>query len=357
MDTQALAKAVTMAAPFVLKSDIIPTMACICFDRESVFATNDQQAIVIKLATDLHAGIPGKMLQGVIKTIDTPEVTLEQTSPHNVVLRHGDSEARLSAVPAEDFVFAFPDTTEMPYIELPGEFGQALEMAMYSLDKTNPSLVLRHVYFNAEATSVTLCSSDMASISVYLLTLPRPIALGTHVVTLLPQLFCEQCLRTLKLLDEIPPLRLYIDKTAAVLKVGDDISIMTKLRDLPIPDYKEQIENVVDSKIAVTQIPEELFSAIDRCTKMLSLSGSANTGIEISTEKADKLLVSVVTEKGNSANESIDIAHQFPPMRFMSQGKLWKRVTNKADLFAINKIACTLFINDVQEFMYLIATR
>lgn len=162
--------------------DLIPVLACLCFDGRTCTAYDDVVALRAPCPFPVTGGVRGKLLLDFLTAARSND--LEVTSEgESVRFKAGRSKLDMPCLPASEFLFKAP-RTEGTEISVTPELLSALKLSAISLGQNAAQPWMLGVTMAANATALTLYSSDNKTATRVSLPGAYP-----DVVTLLPPRF------------------------------------------------------------------------------------------------------------------------------------------------------------------------
>lgn len=141
MERQILLEALKRVSPALGRGDLLPQLACLWFDRETVSAFDDNISIRTPLATELEGGVDGTLLTQAIDRTKVKEVEVK-LSGSSVTFKSGKrSNLKLGIRSIDERTFEIPKAVDGTVLVVDREvFHTALKFCLQSIghDVTHP---------------------------------------------------------------------------------------------------------------------------------------------------------------------------------------------------------------------------
>ncbi len=320
----------------VASKDLVPILACFCFDGETVVGYDDLVAISSPCKTEFACAVNAKILLGYLSAHSTDELKFKKTSK-NLKVTAGSSDVTLPLMPEEEFVFEFPDEKKGVAIPFDDALVDALEASMLSmgLDPGHPWRLGVTVLFEHDATTMYSTDNLTASEVVTPNDGPPKSLLGSSVV--LPPRFCQLIAQ---LSSREVPKDLIIGEgwVQAIFESGT--RLFSRIADTSDVDmYQKTFDSLIPEDYGDTScdLPEGAVAALNRC--LVLLDSAADKKVSLKVEK-DKLYIDANSPVGKIAevmpfSDHDDISVVIGPELMIRALGVAEKVlfTNKAVLF------------------------
>ena len=148
------------AAPALSSKDLVPILACFCFDGKTVMAYDDTVALRIPCVTEFAGGVRGDVLLGFLKATRAKEVAFDFEKANQLVVLAGRAELKQPLVPVADFVFEEPKTAGALQLPLVPELVDGLKKCLISMGRDPAHSWRLGITISFSRTKIQLFSSD-----------------------------------------------------------------------------------------------------------------------------------------------------------------------------------------------------
>ncbi len=291
-------KSVSLA---VANKDLVPILACFCFDGEEVVGYDDLVAISCPCPADIKGAVNAKTLLGYLGATTTDDVKFKQTSK-NLKVTAGKGDITLPILSEDEFIFEFPETKKATTIPFDDALVDALEASILSmgLDPGHPWRLGVTVVF--EEDMVTMYSSDNLTASEVITPLEEKLdkkSLPGDVV--LPPRFCQ--LLTTMASREIP-VELVIGKGWVQANFESGAKLFTRTSDsADVELYQQTFDSLLPEGYEedAADTPEGAAQALERALVILQSSPDKKVTMNV---KGNSLQLTATSPLGKF-NESL----------------------------------------------------
>lgn len=273
--------------------------------------------------------VSAKSLLDIVKLLPGPHVTLVTLPNQHLLVKSGKTQARLLALPPEEFP-RLPDVTGITCYKVSSKnFLEAIQKTIYSSSLDENRYNLTGVYLepgNTPQDPFTFVSTDGHRLSRYTLMLEEgTFSLLTPVI--LPR---KGLIELIKILEahsthENHQFELGFSHHQAVLKT-EDVLLTMRLIDGKFPDYKQVIPKISDKIIRATKSD---FAASLR--RVSVLTNDRNQSVRL-TLKPGELTVSCVNPEAGEVSDDVPSDYTGPDMEIaFSAGYLIEALSSLSD--------------------------
>lgn len=245
--------------PAMAAASPVPELTHLWFDGVSVSAHDGGLGIKVPYESELHCGVPGAALIGLLKTSLLSEVELV-VDGDALELRLGRSKSRLVTLPTENRVWRYPDKPprKAPTADVGPEFMEALRRSLFV--KASPATRVEHhgVLVEQGRRGLDLYATDSATVVRTVAPAPTSGGLGDERA-ILPYAFATQ-------LSELSPegVELVVAEDF-VAAYGENAQVFTNRLDMEdVPDIKAVVSKHIKDHPDPVALPAGLRGALER---------------------------------------------------------------------------------------------
>lgn len=345
MNKQKLLLILQRSQRFLHSQDFIPILQHFCFSNDKVIAYNDEQAIEYFFKTDLELALPGSILIKMLSTLENDVDISIFGKKNQVKLKSGKTELKLPFLPKEEFIFEFPDVSNIKGFVLNDGIIKGLERCITTSVESGTAKV--GITWKVNEKVLTFYSTDNVTISKYECGIKNENNSDFLIIT--PTLFCQTLIDLYKNTDS-EKATLYLNEDYAVVDFENECRIFTRLYDTSLAlNFEGAIKSVVPDikRILFSEIPTGLQGALSR--SMLVYSPDLGANFEVN---GTELKIDTVSNLGKS-DDSIDLPFDSGSFTFIADPSLLNRALKVCDSISFQP-NILVFQDESKNFLHLI---
>jgi len=303
MERASVVNVLKRVAPALGTKDILPVLACFCFDGKNVTAYDDVVALRAPFPSPIVGGVRGRLLLDFLTACRGKYVDLKTDETSSVLIKSGRAKLNQPLLARDSFIFMMPKTEGATEVSVSGPFLGALNLALVSMgrDSTYPWMLGVTVQFGEKG--ATLFSTDNRSATkVFLKGMKGP---PNGLTVVLPPRFCE-LLSDVGREDKIKSLAITKEWSIAVFASGLRLFSRT-VQTSDVRTYQTIFKEASTLKDSLVDVPKGLDRALEQALAVMPWAAEKYTKLEV---RGGDLIVTTISQAGNVRNQVPMTGHE-----------------------------------------------
>ena len=265
-------------------------------NRLSISATNLEIAITEKVGskvkTEGSITVPARLMQEYITSLPSGVIDLE-LDEHKLHIMTDHYKSTINGVISDDFP-DIPVVSDGVEWSIPAkEFKKGLQQVVFAASSDEARPVLTGVYLKNQDGKLFAAATDS-----YRLAEKELIKTKQEVSLLVPATALQELLRIIP--ESAVNVEVFADNQQVLFRVGD-IELVSKLIDVPYPDYRKLIPT--NFEVTAT-LPREEFIAITKVSSLFARESAGSISIKIDEESKTISITSIASQLGENNSKA-----------------------------------------------------
>lgn len=265
-------------------------------NRLSISATNLEIAITEKIGSkvknDGSITVPARLMQEYITSLPSGVIDLE-LEDHKLHIKTDHYKSTINGVASEDFPDIPVVAKDVEWSIPAKEFKKGLQQVVFAASGDEARPVLTGVYLKTQNGELFAAATDS-----YRLAEKQLIKTKQEIGLLVPASALQELLRIIP--DTAEKIEVFADNQQVLFKVGD-IELVSKLIDVPYPDYRKLIPN--NFEVTAT-LPRDEFIAITKVSSLFARESAGSITIKVDSEDKSISIASIASQLGENNSKA-----------------------------------------------------